>query len=118
MKITVVDRLFNGMKSDNRAVGHVFSTTEAKSRIWGLSDDSGKDKSDFQLCEFLGIRGLTWETMLRRCSHKQRIFRFYLSKDWGSVDQIKLKLFLRNYQVLVISDFENREAISEASVFN
>jgi len=45
----------------------------------------GNDKSDFQLCEFFGIRGLKWEAALRRCSRKQRIFRFYLSKDWGGV---------------------------------
>jgi len=38
MKITVVDRLFNGMKSDNRAVGHVFSTTEAKTSPQTLPD--------------------------------------------------------------------------------
>ncbi len=31
---------------------------------------------------------------------------------------MKLKLFLRNRQVLVSSDFENREAMSEATFFN
>ena len=45
-------------------------------------------------------------------------FVFISQRIEGAWDQLKLKLFLRNYQVLVSSDFENREGISEANVFS